>query len=265
MNQGQKDYTILPFPRIREQIIDGLQLASKKHMAHTLLEVEISVARQGLRHLRDKVEATPSLTAFIIYCLGRAVDSHKYMHAYRNRRNQLVLFNDVDICTIIEIDVNGEKFPLDYIIRKANKKSLVEIHNEMINTQTAPNDSGKLDSIHWFLYFPRFIRKIIYKIVGGNPHLIKRNQGTVAVTSVGKFMHGGFWGLGSPDSTLNVVIGGVKECPAIVDGCLETRKHLCLTISFDHEIVDGGPALRFIKRLKKMIESGYGLGEENTS
>ncbi len=259
MNHNEKDYTILPFHRMREQIIDGLQLASKKHMAHVLLEVDITDARQGLRRHRDKAGAVPSLTAFVIYCIGQAVDSHKYMHAYRNRRNQLVLFNDVDVCTMIEISVDGQKFPLDYIIRSANKKTLVDIHNEMINAQTSPNDCGKLDSIHWFLYLPRFIRKIIYKIVGGNPHLIKRNQGTVAVSSVGKFMHGGFWGLGTPDSTLSILIGGVKECPKIVDGGLEARKHLCLTISFDHEVVDGGPALSFIKRLKRMIESGYGL------
>lgn len=259
MNQNQNDYTVEPFPKIREQIIDGLQLASKKHMAHTLLEVDITNARQGLRRIRDETEASPSLTAFVIYCLGQAVDHYKYMHAYRNRRNQLVLFNDVDICTMIEINVDGQKYPLDHIIRSANKKSIIEIHNEMIEVQTKPQDSEKLKSIQWFLLLPRFIRKIMYWIVGKNPHLIKKNQGTVAVTSVGMFMNGGFWGLGSPDKTLNIILGGVKECPHVVNGSLETRKHLCITISFDHEIVDGGPALRFIKLLKKLIEKGYGL------
>ncbi len=256
---NQNEYTVIPFPRIREQIIDGLRLAGKKHMAHVLLEADITTARQCLRSLRGKTGSPPSLTAFIISCLGQAVDKHKHMHAYRNRRNQLVLFDDVDICTMIEIDVNGDKYPLDYIIRSANKKNVVEIHDEIINAQTAPTDEGKLKTIHWFLFVPRFIRNIIYKIVGGNPHLIKKNQGTVAVSSVGKFMHGGFWGLGTPDSSLSILIGGVKECPKIVDGSLESRKHLCITISFDHEIVDGGPAIRFIKRLKRMIESGHGL------
>ena len=34
-----------------------------------------------------------------------------------------------------------------------------------------------------------------------------------------------------------------------------------LTLSFDHDIVDAGPAARFAQRLKGLIESGYGLIE----
>jgi hypothetical protein len=30
---------------------------------------------------------------------------------------------------------------------------------------------------------------------------------------------------------------------------------------FDHDIVDGGPATRFVRRLVELIESGAGLGE----
>ena len=32
-----------------------------------------------------------------------------------------------------------------------------------------------------------------------------------------------------------------------------------ITISFDHDIIDGAPAARFTQRLKELIESGYGL------
>jgi pyruvate/2-oxoglutarate dehydrogenase complex dihydrolipoamide acyltransferase (E2) component len=34
---------------------------------------------------------------------------------------------------------------------------------------------------------------------------------------------------------------------------------LSLTISLDHNVVDGAPATRFTERLKELIESGYGL------
>ena len=33
----------------------------------------------------------------------------------------------------------------------------------------------------------------------------------------------------------------------------------CMTLSFDHAIIDGAPAARFTERLKELIESGYGL------
>jgi pyruvate/2-oxoglutarate dehydrogenase complex dihydrolipoamide acyltransferase (E2) component len=34
-----------------------------------------------------------------------------------------------------------------------------------------------------------------------------------------------------------------------------------LTVAFDHDIVDGAPAARFVKRLVELIESGYELEE----
>jgi pyruvate/2-oxoglutarate dehydrogenase complex dihydrolipoamide acyltransferase (E2) component len=37
---------------------------------------------------------------------------------------------------------------------------------------------------------------------------------------------------------------------------------LDLTVAFDHDVVDGAPAARFVKRLVELIESGYGLEEE---
>ena len=43
------------------------------------------------------------------------------------------------------------------------------------------------------------------------------------------------------------------------EGDLEAHEHLCLTLSFDHDIVDGAPAARFAQHLKELLESGYGL------
>ncbi|MGZ3666132.1 MAG: 2-oxo acid dehydrogenase subunit E2, partial [Ktedonobacterales bacterium] len=47
----------------------------------------------------------------------------------------------------------------------------------------------------------------------------------------------------------------------LVDGHVTVREYLSLTISVDHEIVDGAPAARFTRRLKELIEGGYGLGD----
>ena len=44
-----------------------------------------------------------------------------------------------------------------------------------------------------------------------------------------------------------------------MDGQIAIREYLSLTISFDHDIVDSAPAARFTERLKELIESGFGL------
>ena len=56
-----------------------------------------------------------------------------------------------------------------------------------------------------------------------------------------------------------MTVGGIGEEPGVVDGQIAIWDSLSLTISFDHEIIDGAPAARFTQRLKELIESGYGL------
>jgi pyruvate/2-oxoglutarate dehydrogenase complex dihydrolipoamide acyltransferase (E2) component len=67
------------------------------------------------------------------------------------------------------------------------------------------------------------------------------------------------WGMTIPFLTINVVVGGISQKPVLVEGTLENREFLCLTVSFDHEIVDGAPAARFTNRFVERIESGFGL------
>ena len=50
----------------------------------------------------------------------------------------------------------------------------------------------------------------------------------------------------------------------MVEGRIEPREILNLTVVFDHDVIDGAPAARFARRLVEMIESGYGLGEDQT-
>jgi pyruvate/2-oxoglutarate dehydrogenase complex dihydrolipoamide acyltransferase (E2) component len=56
-------------------------------------------------------------------------------------------------------------------------------------------------------------------------------------------------------------VGGITWKPTVVEGRIEPRKILNLTVTFDHDIVDGGPATRFVRRLVELIESGCGLTE----
>ncbi len=57
------------------------------------------------------------------------------------------------------------------------------------------------------------------------------------------------------------ILGGIAEKPGVVDGNIAIREYLCMTLSFDHDSIDGAPAARFVQRLKELIEGGYGLCE----
>ena len=74
------------------------------------------------------------------------------------------------------------------------------------------------------------------------------------------FGNGAGWGIPiAPPTTLMVTVGGIGEKPGVVNGHIAIRDYLSLTLSFDHDIIDGAPAARSTERLKELIESGYGL------
>ncbi len=81
------------------------------------------------------------------------------------------------------------------------------------------------------------------------------------ITAVGMFGKGAGWGIPPALPTLMMTVGGIGEKPVLVDGQIALRDSLSLTISFDHDMIDGAPAARFTERLKELIESGYDLGD----
>jgi pyruvate/2-oxoglutarate dehydrogenase complex dihydrolipoamide acyltransferase (E2) component len=52
-----------------------------------------------------------------------------------------------------------------------------------------------------------------------------------------------------------------RTARSVIAERVEPRYMLDLTVAFDHDVVDGAPAARFVKRLVELIESGYGLEE----
>jgi pyruvate/2-oxoglutarate dehydrogenase complex dihydrolipoamide acyltransferase (E2) component len=100
---------------------------------------------------------------------------------------------------------------------------------------------------------------LAWRAVMRHPHWVKRFGGTVGISSVGMFGPGGGWGIPIAPPTLMVTVGGIATKPRYIDGNLEPRELLDLTISVDHAIVDGAPAARFARRLTNLVQQADGL------
>lgn len=252
---------VIPFPKIRRLMVDGGQRARQKHVIHGLVEFDVTVPRRLIRAHKERSGEAISFTAFIMACLGKAVDRNKHMQAYRAPWDKLVIFDDVDVNTMFEVEVDGRKIIRPHIIRAANRKSLRQIHEEMRAFQQghAAGREGKF--IDWFVLLPGWLRRLFLAALFQNPTRLKEMNGTVSLTAVGMFGEGAGWGIPATNHTLQVTLGGIVERPAFVDERLEKREFLCVTLSFDHDIVDGAPAARFIQRFKELVEAGDGLAE----
>ena len=261
MKQQHDNYQLIPYPKMRRAMAVAERSFQRKPMIHGLLEVDVTRARAHLRDHKAKTGESLSFTAFIIACVAKAVDENKAVHAYRKGRKHLVLFDDVDVATTIERDMAGQKVPLIYVIRAANHKTFRQIHHE-IRADQVEDVAKPLEGFKVFQFLPTFLStRFLWWMLRRYPQLHKKVGGTVLITAVGMFGKGSGWGIPVAEPTLSITLGGIAEKPGVVDGHIAIREYLNLTISFDHDIIDGAPAARFTQRLKDLIESGYGLGD----
>jgi pyruvate/2-oxoglutarate dehydrogenase complex dihydrolipoamide acyltransferase (E2) component len=260
MKQNNADYQVVPYPKHRRAEAVLYRSVQHKPMIHGLIEVDVTRARAHLREHQAKTGESLSFTAFLATCLAKAVDENKSVQACRKGSKHLILFDEVDVYTPIERDVAGQKQIIGYTIRAANRKTFPEIHHEIRAAQV--EDVAKaLERYHVFQSLPTLLLRFLVWVLRRYPQVQKKYGGAVGLTAVGMFGEGAGWGIPSATPILMITVGGIGEKPGVVDGHIAIREYLSLTISFDHELIDGAPAARFTERLKDLIESGYGLGD----
>jgi pyruvate/2-oxoglutarate dehydrogenase complex dihydrolipoamide acyltransferase (E2) component len=265
--QQRDGYKTFPFTRMRRMQAEGMRVGTIKGAIHGLIEVDVTRARQIMREHQARTGERLSFTAFGIACLGRAVAEQPRVHAYRDWRNRLVVFDDVDVNTMAEAEADGEKVVLAFFIRAADKKTYRQIHDEVRAFQQPNESRARLKGMQLFMMLPFFIRGLFYALVFRSPHLRKKTFCTVAMSAVGMFGGPsmgtvGGWGIPISHHSLAVTLGGIATRQVLREGRAEDHEYLCVTITVDHSIVDGAPAARFAARFKELLESAYGLCDE---
>ena len=199
MEQSQASYTVQPYPRTRLLMVDGGRLGTKKHTIHGLVEFDITDAREALRqHKRETGEAI-SFSAFFLACLGKAIEQDKSMHSFRDWRNRLITYDEVDVNMLFEVEVDGEKMIRPHILRGINHKSMRAIHEEIRAFQAGHQQSEESRFIDWFVRLPAVFRRAILWLILKNARMVKDYYGTVLVSSIGMFGTGGGWGIPVPN------------------------------------------------------------------
>src|SRR5512143_3983263 len=210
---------IVPFPCVRQPIVDALHRASKTMSAmHALVEFDVTEPRMRIREHREKTGEGLSFTAFLVFCLARAIDENRAVQAYR-KGSRLVIFDDVDVSVMVErdIDEQGKAPSYPHVVKAANKKTVREVQAEISAAKSEDaSRMSKWTGRYWHL--PRFVRSLLWRMWLGSPYWRKRLTGTVGLSSVGMFGKGAGWGIPVSTYTLGVLVGGIAEKPGLVYG-----------------------------------------------
>lgn len=261
-------YRIVPYPKLRRFLALMYPAVQRVHKIHALIEVDVTDARRCLHEHEARTGERLSFTAFVIACVARAVGENPTLNVVRKGRKQLALFDDVDVSVPIERDMKGRKQPIVYSIRGADRKSVRAITREIREAQVAAVETKweGFQAERWLMRLPMIVLRglwnIFWRARGTYPRVQKRYGGTVGLTAVGMFGNGAGWGIPLSYHTLDITVGGIARKPGVVgdgEGRIAIREYLCLTLSFDHDVVDGAPAARFVSRLRELIEGAYDL------
>ncbi|MBZ0291426.1 MAG: 2-oxo acid dehydrogenase subunit E2 [Anaerolineae bacterium] len=254
MNQ-HLGYKIEPFSSQRQMVAANMAVASEQNTIHLMTEVDISVPRRLMADHRERTGESLSLTAYLVTCLGRALADFPTFNSFR-KGGQLVVFEDATISVAFEREIDGESVPEPVAIQAVNRKTYREVNDELRAFQGRSGEAlGTAMGTAWVRFIPDFLlrafTRLAYREIG-----VWQRFGVIGVTSVGMFGNGPTWLVPLTSTTVMVAVGSIAKRPTLVDGVWQERDHLCLTFSFNHDLIDGAPAARFTKRVGDILSSG---------
>lgn len=259
LRKTDENYTLKAFPRLRRFSIDAGVIGRRRNTMHGLIEIDISEPRRILAEHHQQTGEKLSFTAYLITCLAQAIAEYPEVQAWRDWRGRLVIFENVDISILIEIDSGRGKIVLPHTIKAIDQKTFRQIHDEIRTVQNRPSATREHHFMSGFLSLPGFLRTTLEEILQRFPVYTRHLVSPVQVSAVGMFGTGGGWAVPLTSFPLCIFIGGIQSRPGIWQDQISIREFLQVTVSFNHDIIDGAPAARFTNRFRQLVESCAGL------
>jgi pyruvate dehydrogenase E2 component (dihydrolipoamide acetyltransferase) len=221
--------TEVPITGIR-RIIAGRMLASIQSTAQ--LTLNTTAPASGLLNLRKKLKDSPdeyglkdvTLNALILHAVSRTLPYYEDVNAlYVGEK--LLQYDNVHLAFAVDT-LKGLIVP---VIKNAHQLTLKQIADESKRLTDACQE-GKV-----------------------NPDEL--TGGTFTVTNLGALGIDHFTPVLNTPQVAILGVGGISLKPVDVNGEIEFQKHIALSLTIDHQVVDGAPAARFLRELCQGLEN----------
>lgn len=221
--------SIKPLSGLRAVIAERLS-SSWQERPHVTLTTEadatnlVSARQQAIAELEQKV----SYDALLVALVARALTEHPYVNV-RLTEAGIEELHRVNV----GVAVDTERGLLVPVVHDAPDKSLIEIQ------QTLRDLSGRA--------------------LGGRSLPDDLTGGTFTITNLGMFEIDGFTPIINPPESAVLGAGRILAKPVAAGREVVVRDMVTLSLSFDHRLIDGAPAARFLQRVKQLVERPFSL------
>lgn len=219
---------VVPLTRIRRVIKKRLSYSMRTALHVPLtIEVDMTDAIKLIESFRPEIEKAHnvrlSLTGLLVKAVAKALEDHPILNS-RFENEQMVIPEDINIGVAVSIE-NGLLVP---VIRNANMKTVVEI--------------------------AKTIEVLAQKARKGKLSTEDSSGGTFTISNLGMFGIDFFAPIINPPESAILGVGRTIKKPVVLNDSVTTRSMMTLTLVFDHRIMDGIIAAKFLQTLKGILE-----------
>jgi len=210
---------IIPLTGIRKTTGERLSLSART-APHSTIVMEVDMSSAARLHLETQFSYTEMLTKAV----AKALREHPALNATLNGE-QIKVFEDVNV----GVAVTTERGLVVPVVRNADRKSLSEISS--------------------------VLKELVEKARQGKLTREDVTAGTFTITNLGMYGVDVFFPIINPPETAILGVGRVVEKPVAVNEQVMIKPLMQLSLVYDHRIVDGAPAARFLLCVKQILES----------
>ncbi len=178
--------------------------------------------------LKELTEADPrpTYTDFMISILAQVLPRHPTLNALFTG-DSLEVFDDLHIGLAVDTD-RGLVVP---VIHDVAHRGLLELAAERSH--------------------------LIQKALSGSLAPEELSGGTFTFTNLGPLGVDGFTPIINPPQVAILGIGRIRPVPAVFADQISIRQVTVLSLTFDHRVIDGAPAARFLNDVSRLVEKPY--------
>jgi pyruvate dehydrogenase E2 component (dihydrolipoamide acetyltransferase) len=233
---GDKIKAAAPTPKMDALPLEGVRavIANRMHESHQVtapvtLTTEVcatafvQLRQQLVSELSAELGFSIGYNELIIKVIANALRAHRYMNA-RLEDGVIHFLEPIHVGLAVDAP-RGLVVP---VIRDVDTKGVAEIGSDL--------------------------RRLIERVNAGTASPEDLSGGTFTVTNLGMFEIDAFTPIINLPQTAILGVGQIKSAPAVLENQLCIQQMLWLSLTFDHRLVDGAPAARFLQYIKRLIE-----------
>lgn len=249
-------YAITDEHRSRWNVLDMIQVIAKGTVpTYMMMDVDMTWVEE-LRGQLKSMGRKITVTAILLKAIGIAQRAHPASRTAALPFGKRAILQKIVAGFTVERFIGSQPAVFFGEITEPDTKPLDQISSELREYGEGELTSvPKLDIQEKFNHMPWFFRQFILWMGKRYPGFRLHHMGaTFGLSSLGKF---GVKCLIPPcASTSTFGIGEVEQRPVVRNGKIEIRPMMTIALNFDHRMIDGAPAARFLQDVKALLEGG---------